>query len=189
MDATSLLIADHNRVKGLIARYKDATDATDEPESHRLASLIAAELRVHTTIEEKVFYPAVFEMSGELAGMVEESVEEHHVVDVLLAELRKLEAGSDGWVAKMTVLIENVEHHVEEEETKMFPKVRSSADEERREELGRLLEEKKAALGAPTVAEKLPMSKSDLVTIAREQQIPGRSSMNHEELAATVGIE
>jgi hemerythrin superfamily protein len=186
MDATALLIADHNRVKGLVARYKDATKAA---EAQRLASLIASELEVHTTIEEKIFYPAVFEMSGELAGIVEEGVEEHHVVDVLLGELRELEAGSETWVAKMAVLIENVEHHVEEEETKMFPKVRSSADDERLEELGRLLEEKKAALGAPTIADKLPMSKSDLAAIAREQQIPGRSSMNHEELAATVGIE
>src|ERR1700723_789349 len=100
MDATSLLIADHNRVKGLFARYKDAADGE---ESHRLASLIAAELAVHTTIEEKVFYPAVHEMSGQLAGMVEEALEEHHVVDVLLKEIGKLDAGSDEWVAKMAV--------------------------------------------------------------------------------------
>ena len=189
MDATKLLIADHNRVKGLFARYKAANKSKDTKEAAQLAADIMEELTVHTTIEEEIFYPAVHEMSDKLAAAVDEGVEEHHVVKILLDEIEGLEPGTDEWTAKMTVVIESVEHHVEEEENEMFPKVRSSSDASRREALGDELEARKAELGAPTFADKADLSTRELSEKAREQEIPGRSTMDHDELAATVAPE
>jgi hemerythrin superfamily protein len=186
MDATKLLIADHNRVKGLFARYKKAHEAKNVKDSTALASKITEELRVHTTIEERVFYPAVREMSDTLADAVDEGVEEHHVVKILLDEIDALKPGSDEWTAKITVVIESVEHHVEEEEEEMFPKVRSNSTVARREELGEALEAQKVDLGAPTLADKADMTVQELSEKAKEQEIPGRSTMDHDELAATV---
>jgi hemerythrin-like domain-containing protein len=84
------------------------------------------------------------------------------------------------------VLIENVEHHVDEEEEDLFPTVRSSTDAEWRRELGERLEAEETDLGAPPLGERMALSKTELVEKARRQQIPGRSGMDHDELAATV---
>jgi len=88
----------------------------------------------------------------------------------------------------MTVVIESVGHHVEEEEDEIFPKVRSSSDATRRDELGNLLDAREAELGVPTFADKAEMSTKELAEMAKEQEIPGRSTMDHDELAATVAL-
>jgi hemerythrin superfamily protein len=189
VDAINLLIADHNRTKGLFARYHEAQEQDRDDDVAGLAAKIVIELTVHTSIEEDIFYPFVHGMSEELAEQVDEGVQEHHVVKVLLDEIGDLEAGTADWVAKMTVVIESVEHHVEEEEGEMFPKVRSHSSLESREEIGRLLERKKRGLGAPISANKGALSKDELMERAREQEIPGRSSMDRAELEATVAID
>jgi hemerythrin superfamily protein len=189
MDALDLLIADHNRVKGLFARYQEANKGTRASEAAELASTIHTELTVHTAIEEEIFYPEIHDLSPELVGTVDEGVQEHHVVKVLLGEIDDLKAGSDEWVAKMTVVIENVEHHVEEEESEMFPAVRSHSDAATRESLGEKLEARKSELGASSLREKRELPLGTLKELAKGQRIPGRSSMDHDELAATVGLE
>ena len=126
MDALDLLTADHNRVRGLFGRFKDAEDENKTAEQAELAGKIVEELEIHTTIEEEIFYPAVHDLSSPIGDVVDEGLEEHHVAKTLIGELQPLEAGSDQWVAKMKVLIESVEHHAEEEEKEMFPKVRSA---------------------------------------------------------------
>jgi hemerythrin superfamily protein len=189
VNALDLLIADHNRVRGLFARFTAAVDDGDVAAMSDLAATIAEELHVHTTIEEDVFYPAVHDTDDEIASTVDEGLEEHHVVDVLLAEIAELEPGSDQWIAKMTVVIENVEHHAEEEETELFPPLRNEMGTDRLESLGDQLESKKAALGAPTLADKIDLTVERLHEMAAHQEIPGRSSMNHDELAATVAPE
>jgi hemerythrin superfamily protein len=186
MDALTLLTADHNRVRGLFARFTAAKEADDTATMAELASQIDTELEVHTTIEEEILYPWVRGLSGEIAEVVDEGVEEHHVVKVLLGEVRDLSPGDDEWVAKLTVVIENVEHHAEEEESEMFPEIRSATDADALEELADRLEARKASLGAPVLADKQDMSTEQLRELAREQEIPGRSSMDHDELAATV---
>lgn len=187
MDALALLKADHNRVRGLFARFDEAKD-TAPSEAATLALVIVKELEVHTMIEEKVFYPAVHHLSPELADGVDEGIQEHHVVKVLMGEIGRVKTGGDEWTAKMKVLIENVAHHAEEEETEMFPKVRSATDAAWRQEMAEKLEAEKKSLKAPTVADKIEKSSAELAQMAKEQKIPGRSSMDHEELAATVGI-
>ncbi|MGI8664370.1 MAG: hemerythrin domain-containing protein [Acidimicrobiales bacterium] len=186
MDALKLLIADHNRVKGLFSRFKDAHEADDVDAMGARAMEIATELEVHTTIEEEIFYPWIRDLSSEIAETVDEGVEEHHVVKILLEEVSALEAGSETWVAKMTVIIENVEHHAKEEEAEMFPKVRSASDAEARDELGARLDARKGELGAPMLADTIDLTDDQLHELATAQAIPGRSSMAHDELAASV---
>jgi hemerythrin superfamily protein len=128
MDALDLLTADHNRVRGLFGRFKDAENEDDTAGQAELAGKIVEELEVHTTIGEEIFYPAVHDLSSPIGDSVDEGLEEHHVAKTLIGELGPLKAGSDQWVAKMKVLIEAVEHHADEEEKEMFPKVRSATD-------------------------------------------------------------
>ncbi len=186
MDALSLLTADHNRVRGLFARFQEAEESEDTAQMAQLAEKIFTELEVHATIEEEIFYPAVKEADEELKEIVDEGIEEHHVVDTLMAEVKTLSADDDAFAAKMKVLIENVEHHAEEEEQEMFPQTRKAFDKDALEELAARLEARKAELGAPTAADKEHLSNEQLQELAREQQIPGRSSMDREELVATV---
>ena len=186
MDAIALLIADHNRVRGLFARFETAKEAEDAATMSTLGDEIFTELTVHTTIEEEIFYPWIRGLADEVSELVDEGVQEHHVVKVLMEELGGLSAEQDEWVAKMAVLIENVEHHADEEETEMFPKVTSNSSAEQREELAQQLEARKAELGAPTLADKIDLTLEELKSLATEQEIPGRSTMSQEELAATV---
>ena len=185
MDALQLLTADHNRVRGLFKRFQ-AAEGENDAQAARLATMIFEELLVHTKIEEEIFYPTVTKLNDEIHELVTEGVEEHHVVDKLMAEVRGLSPSDEQWAAKIKVLIENVEHHAEEEEQEMFPQVRKAMDNDARAELGQRMEARKAQLGAPTAADKEALSTEELQQLAREQEIPGRSKMDREELLATV---
>ena len=186
MDALRLLTADHNRVRGLFARFQAAEESTDTEQMAELAQKIIAELEVHAQIEEEIFYPAVDAAGEELHDSVSEGVEEHHVAKTLMSEMATLSPDDDAWVAKMKVLIESVEHHASEEEEEMFLQTRRAFDQAALEDLGAQLEAMKAQLGAPTAADKESLSTEELKELARQQQIPGRSSMDREELLATV---
>ena len=186
MDAVELLTADHQRARGLFRRFEQARAAGDDHATAALAATIAEELTVHTTIEEERFYPACRAADETLASLLDESLQEHHVVAVLLDELAQVPAGSAEWVAKLTVLIENVEHHAEEEEQELFPKVRRAIDEAGRAALGASLDERKGELGAPTAADREHLSNDDVRRLASAQDIPGRSKMSPEQLRAAV---
>lgn len=186
MDALTLLTADHNRVRGLFARFHSAEESGDTETMARLVQQIDRELEVHTDIEETVFYPWAHDLSEEIGEIIDEGIEEHHVAKVLQQEIRDLPPDDDAWAAKVTVLIENVEHHAEEEEQEMFPKIRSASDTDTLRNLAERLEARKAELGAPTLADKEGLTNEELRELASEQEIPGRSSMDREELAATV---
>jgi hemerythrin superfamily protein len=186
MHAIDLLIADHNRVRGLFAQFKAAHDNDDTATMSAVALKIFDDLEVHTTIEEEIFYPAVHDTSEDIGETVDEGIQEHHVAKTLMAEVKQIEDGSDEWVAKMQVLIENVEHHAEEEEKEMFPPLRGKLPEETLKDLADQLETRKSQLGAPVLADKIDLTKEELLGLAQEQQIPGRSTMSQEELAATV---
>jgi len=186
MNSTALLTADHNRVRGLFARFKEAQAADAAAAMAGLAEQIFTEIQLHTTIEEDIFYPEVRQGDDELEDMVAEGLEEHHVVDVLISEARALTRGEEAWVAKLTVLIENVEHHAGEEESELFPKVRRVFAAVDLEAQARRLEARKAQLGAPTMADKEHLTVEDLRRLAEDQEIPGRSSMDRAELLATV---
>ena len=146
MDAVKLLKDDHEKVKGLFRQFEKARS---EDKKKQLADEIMMELEVHSKIEEEIFYPAVREKVGE-DELVAEAVEEHHVVDVLMQEIKQLEPSDERFEAKMTVLIENVEHHIEEEEEEMLPDAKKKLGKDV-EALGDQMEQRKQQLMA-TVA-------------------------------------
>jgi hemerythrin superfamily protein len=186
MDALELLTADHNRVRGLFKRWKAAEERDDTEAMKLLTTKIVEELLIHMTIEEEIFYPAVRGESEEIRETVFEGVEEHHVAKVLVQELADMPPGGEEWTAKVKVLIESVEHHADEEEQDMFPPVRSKTVADQRERLGARLEQRKVTLGAPPMEVALDLTMEELKEKAKEQEIPGRSKMKKEELAATV---
>ena len=140
MDAIELLTSDHNEVRGLFDQFKQAKEADDMDRMRQLQKEIFSELETHTRIEEDVFYPAVRELEDEdLTETVAEGIQEHHVVKVLMREIEDV-SGEETFASKMTVLIENVEHHADEEESEMFPDLREKMGEPRLQELGAELE-------------------------------------------------
>jgi hemerythrin superfamily protein len=137
MDALELLKEDHQKVKEL---FEEAEGTEDAKEKRKLFDEIQTELETHARIEETVFYPAM-EKREELKDMVLESIEEHKQVKTLLREIDNLKSDSEKFEPKLKVLMENVEHHAEEEEEgKMFPKVRQLFSQQDLESLGQELE-------------------------------------------------
>lgn len=140
MNALELLKADHEVVAELFEKVK----ASEDGQHPQIFAKIKAELDVHAHIEEAIFYPKLLEEGDEeLTEIVREGIEEHRQVKMFLTELAALTDGSDKFEAKLTVLMEDVEHHVEEEEGEMFPLVEDQFDEEMLEELGAALEAEK----------------------------------------------
>jgi hemerythrin-like domain-containing protein len=119
MDAIKLLKDDHKKVKDLFRQFERARS---DDRKKAIAEEVFHELEVHSTIEEEIFYPA-FRAKADREGqeVVAESFEEHHVVDVLVQELKAMPRVNEQFEAKFTVLIENVEHHIEEEEKELLP--------------------------------------------------------------------
>ncbi len=139
-DALELLAQDHEKVKELFETAEAIEDARDKK---RAFKEIKTELETHTRIEESIFYPAMAEHE-ELKDLVLESLEEHKQVKKLLREIDKLGKNSQMFEPKLKVLKENVEHHAEEEEEgKMFPKVRELIDAAELSELGAKLQRAK----------------------------------------------
>ena len=139
MNALELLKEDHQKVKKLFTQAEQ-----DQKQQKSLFNQIKKELETHTFIEETVFYPAM-EKHEELKNMVLESIEEHRQVKTLLKEMENLVSDSEKFEPKLKVLMENVEHHAEEEEEgKMFPKVREILDEGALEKLGEQLQAAKS---------------------------------------------
>ena len=139
MKATDLLKKQHKSVKALFKKVENTEDARRR---RQLMEQIANELKIHTKIEEEIFYPAVREVGTSKAEkLVDESFEEHHVVDLVLAELPKVDPEDDRFAAKMTVLSELVEHHADEEEEEMFPMCEKKLGRERLQQLGEQMQQ------------------------------------------------
>jgi hemerythrin superfamily protein len=147
-DAVALIKADHRKVERLFREYEEAGDRAYKTKQ-QLVEQITRELEVHTTIEEETYYPAV-EAKAKKDGkeLVDEAVEEHHVVKLLLGELGALSPEDDAYDAKVTVLMENVRHHVEEEESEMLPQSQEILGKEELTRLGEEMAARKRQLGA-----------------------------------------
>ena len=148
-DAIVLLKNDHKEIRGLFREFQKAS--TTPARKGKLVEKIIELLTVHTYIENEVMYPRVRELLPEVEDDVLESYEEHHVADVLVMELSTMKPTDERFTAKTTVLIENVEHHIEEEEQEWFPQVRSGLSRNTLQELGAdMLKAKKKAPRKPT---------------------------------------
>ncbi len=149
-DAIVVLKQDH---KEILKTFRDFEAAGENAHVRRgqLVDRIIELLTVHTYIENEVMYPRVRELLPELEEDVLESYEEHHVADLLVVELAALKPDAERFVAKTTVLIENVRHHIEEEESEWFPKVREGLGRKTLQEIGAaMLEAKKKAPTRPS---------------------------------------
>ncbi|MFI6316178.1 hemerythrin domain-containing protein [Nonomuraea sp. NPDC050556] len=143
MDAIVLLKDDHKTVEKLFKQFEKAGPKAYK-EKQKIVAQVVEELTTHTYIEENLFYPAARAGAPDTVDHVLESVEEHHVVVWMLSELKNLDPADERYVAKMTVLMENVRHHVEEEEKEWFPKVRAAMGRARLRELGEQMAKAKA---------------------------------------------
>ena len=134
-DAIVVLKEDHKRIKKLFREFQNAGEDAEAAKG-RIVKRIIEELTVHTYLENEVMYPEVRKLLPDLEDDVLESYEEHHVADVLCVELSALDAGDERFDAKTTVLIENVTHHIDEEEQDWFPQVREGLGRKQLQELG-----------------------------------------------------
>lgn len=139
-DAIALLKQDHEKVRGLLGQFENASGARRQ----KLLTQIEKELKVHTTIEEEIFYPAYREAARkkEDKKLFFEAVQEHHVVDMVMPEMND-GASPEELKAKAKVLKDLVEHHAEEEEKQMFPRARKVMDKDELRSLGEMMQRRK----------------------------------------------
>ena len=146
MDALTLLKDDHDKVKGLLDKLDKTTERAEVTRTEGLQAL-KQELTIHETIEEEILYPALKEFA-KTRDIALEAYEEHHVVDTVLAELDQTPVDDEAWAAKLTVMKENLEHHIEEEEGEMFAKARDIFDRDALESLGERMQARKSSAAA-----------------------------------------
>jgi len=134
-DAIVMLKDDHKQIRRTFREFESAGDGALRTKA-RLVDQMIELLTVHTYIENEVMYPRVRELLPQLEDDVLESYEEHHVADLLVMELVTMSPADERFDAKTTVLIENVRHHIEEEEEEWFPQVREALGRKRLQEIG-----------------------------------------------------
>jgi hemerythrin-like domain-containing protein len=134
-DAIVLLKDEHKEIRRAFDAFEKAGDGAEKTKG-KLVDQIIELLTVHTYIENEVMYPRVRELLPDLEDDVLESYEEHHVADLLVMELANMKPSDERFDAKTTVLIENVRHHIEEEEQEWFPQVREGLGRKQLQEIG-----------------------------------------------------
>jgi len=143
-NAIEMLREDHQKVKDLFEHFESNESANKK----EIVDAALKELEIHTTLEEEIFYPAARKALDEMRDeegddAIDEAWEEHHVVKLLSAELKKMRSSDERYDAKFTVLAESVKHHIQEEEGELFPKLREHIDAE---ELGEQMMARKEKL-------------------------------------------
>jgi hemerythrin-like domain-containing protein len=147
MDALQLLKTDHDKVKKMMGELDSTTERALKTREEGFTKL-RQELEVHEAIEEEIFYPALKE-HPKAKELVLEAYEEHNVVDMVMAEIEGVAYDDETWGAKFTVLKENLEHHIQEEEDEMFEQARQVFEDDELDELGeRMAERKDELMGA-----------------------------------------
>ena len=149
-DAIVLLRNDHKEIRRLFTQFEKAGENAHAAKGKLVDRMIEL-LTQHTYIENEVMYPRVRALLPELEDDVLESYEEHHVADVLVVELAAMKPDAERFTAKTTVLIENVRHHIEEEEQEWFPKVREGLGRNVLQDIGaEMIEARKHAPKRPS---------------------------------------
>lgn len=184
-DAISLLTADHEKVQDLFKRFdalKDADDARSAQERQRIVAAACAELTVHTTLEEEIFYPAVRAAIDD-ADLMNEAQVEHDGAKALIEQLGKLTAKNEMFNAKFTVLSEYVNHHIKEEQSELFPQARSTDLDLLA--LGRRMSERKRELanGAQSARRRAPVKKRAVRQRAVALRKPPRKAATRRQAA------
>ena len=148
-DAISILKADHQKVRQLLQRLEKTTERGSKQRKD-LLSQVEKEVKAHTTVEEEIFYPAfkAAVRSKSDQDIYFEAIEEHHVVELVLPEIKGTNAASEEFGAKAKVLKDLIEHHAEEEESEMFPKARKVMSPHQLLWLGKQIQSRKQELQA-----------------------------------------
>ncbi len=144
MDALSLLKEDHDKVKKMLQEL-DSTTERGVKTRQELFAKVKQELQVHEAIEEEIFYPALKD-HPKTKEIALEAYEEHHVVDMVMAEIEGVAFDDEVWGAKFTVMKENLEHHIEEEEGEMFTQAKQVFGEDELAQLGESMAARKQKL-------------------------------------------
>ena len=144
MDAVTLLKQDHDKVKKMLSELDETTERAVKTREE-LFTKVKHELQVHEAIEEEIFYPALKE-HPKAKELVLEAYEEHNVVDMVMGEIEGTAFDDERWGAKLTVMKENVEHHIDEEEGEMFKQARDVFDPQELDDLGTRMEIRKKEL-------------------------------------------
>lgn len=147
MDALTLLKGEHDKVKVMLDNLEKTTERAEIARTDGLQKL-KSELVLHEAIEEELLYPALLEFA-KTKDITLEAFEEHHVVDTIMADLDSTGIEDETWAAKFTVMKENLEHHIEEEEEDMFKKARQVMGRADLESLGERMAARKTELKAP----------------------------------------
>ena len=180
-DALSLIEEDHSKMRQLLEKLSSTTERAGKTRADLLLQ-IEKELKVHTAIEEEIFYPSFRDADGkEHQKIYHEAMEEHRAVeDLVLPDLKKTDPQTPEFAGRCKVAKELVEHHMEEEEEEMFTEVRGLMSEEALQELGEELQQAKSRhlMG--------DASKEELQEKAKELDIEGRSSMTKDELVQAI---
>lgn len=147
MNAIDILKTDHEKVKGILSQLSESTDRALKKRVELLDKL-ELEITIHTQLEEQILYPAFKEAGGkEQDEMYYEAKEEHRTVDSLvLPDLKSTDPSSPEFAGRVKVVKELLEHHIEEEETEMFPQAKKLLGNAKLEELGKEMEVMKASL-------------------------------------------
>jgi hemerythrin superfamily protein len=166
-DAIAMLAADHKKVKAMFKEFKSLKEGTAE-EKAALVKEICDALTVHAAIEEEIFYPAV-RAAIEDGDLMDEALVEHAGAKEIIAQLRQMDPDDDLYDAKVTVLGEQIDHHVEEEEGEMFPKAKKAKvdTKELGTELAARKQEKAAELGVDLEGHKAPRKASSRAQVHR----------------------
>jgi hypothetical protein len=144
VDAVTLLKQDHDKVKKMLSELDETTERAVKTREE-LFTRVKHELQVHEAIEEEIFYPALKE-HPKAKELVLEAYEEHNVVDMVMGEIEGTAFDDERWGAKLTVMKENVEHHIDEEEGEMFKQARDVFDPQELDDLGTRMEIRKKEL-------------------------------------------
>jgi hemerythrin-like domain-containing protein len=148
MDALKLLKEDHAKVKKMLSELDETTERAVKTREG-VFSQLKHDLEIHEAIEEEFLYPALKE-HAKTRDIALEGYEEHHVVDEVMGEMLHLPVSDETWTAKFTVMKENLEHHIEEEEQDMFEKARRALGDDELADLGDRMTAYKEALEATT---------------------------------------
>lgn len=152
-DAVSLLKEDHRKVKNLFDQFEEASDK----EKEQICEEVIKELKIHSAIEEEIFYPAM-RQSAKDEELMDEAEEEHRVAKTLIEDLEKAKSSAEHFEAKFMVLAESVRHHIKEEEKEMFK------------------EAKKADVDLEELGEKMMARKEELMSNESALEEAGRKS-------------
>ena len=145
MHALKLLKKDHSDVQSLFNRLERLGKSAQEKKNELFAE-IRRELQLHSRAEEEIFYPALKVFNGEGRMLISEALKEHKDIDQLLMQISRLKPSDKSYDEKVETLIENVEHHVEEEEGQIFRFAEENCSEEQLEDIGRQIEDRKKFL-------------------------------------------